>query len=91
MPALVAVAAGETIGQDPAFEVAAQITFHIRRNRIPLGIGLPLAGEPGLQVLLDRQIGDGALGAPSSVDAVAVPAGPGSRGTGQGIDIRVGS
>jgi hypothetical protein len=55
------------IGQDPAFEVAAQITFHIRRNRIPLGIGLPLVSEPGLQVLLDGLVGDRALGAPSLV------------------------
>jgi hypothetical protein len=56
MPALFAVGTGETIGQEPAFEVAAQITFYIGRNRIPLGIGLPLAGEPGLLVLLDRLV-----------------------------------
>ena len=63
VPARPAPGTGEAVGQNAAFEVAAQLPLHVRRHAVPIGV--PLAGEPqaGLEVPLDRLVQRRALGA----------------------------
>jgi hypothetical protein len=63
--------ASETVGEDPAFEVAAEFPFHIRGHRF--GVAVPVAGEReiGLEVALDDAVEGRALGATPAVDGAA--------------------
>ena len=52
--ALRAPRAGKTVGEDAAFQIAAELSFHVLRHTVPAGV--PVAGERqvGLEVPLDR-------------------------------------
>ena len=69
--ALLAASAGEAVGQDAAFEVAAKLSLHVLRHA--LAVGVPLAGERqvGLQMALHRAVQRCALGAAPAVDTAA--------------------
>jgi hypothetical protein len=68
--AVLASSAGEAVGQNAAFEVAAKLPLHVPRHVVP--VGLPVAGERqvGLQMALHRAVQGCALGA-AAVDAAA--------------------
>ena len=68
---LLTESAGETVGEDAAFEVAAKFPLHIRGHRF--GVEVPLAGEReiGLEMALDDAVERRALGATPAVDSAA--------------------
>jgi len=65
--ALRAPRAGKTVGEDAAFQIAAELSFHVLRHTVPAGV--PVAGERqvGLEVPLDRLVQRGALGAAPAI------------------------
>lgn len=61
--------AGEAAGQDAALQVAAQLALHVAGYRVP--VALARQREVGLQVLLDKAVEDGLLGATTGADSRA--------------------
>ncbi|MCJ7627523.1 MAG: hypothetical protein MUO50_03945 [Longimicrobiales bacterium] len=55
------------MGQDPAFQIAPELLFHVVRDAVAHGIGLIGQGEVGLQVLPDDAVQRGGLGAAAPV------------------------
>jgi hypothetical protein len=47
-----AISAAKTMGQNSAFEELAKVPLHVARDRVGIGIRLPMRGKPALQVLL---------------------------------------
>ncbi len=71
MLTLVTESAGETVGENAAFEVTAEFPLHIRGHRF--GVEVPLAGEReiGLEMALDDAVERRALGTTPAVDSAA--------------------
>jgi hypothetical protein len=81
MPAVLTAGPGETIGKDAAFEIAAELAFHIGRHALPAPVILPCEREVGLQVLLDDLEKGGLLGTAAAIA---------SRATSRGFDGHLG-
>jgi len=59
VPALPAARAGETVGEDAALEITAELPFHMFRHRPLIVVAVAALGEPGLEVLPDAAIEHG--------------------------------
>ena len=56
MAALSAPGTGEAMGKDSAFQVTAELPFHMFRHRPRVVVTVAASGEPGREVLLDAAI-----------------------------------
>lgn len=63
--------AGEAMGEDAAFEIAAELTFHMGRRRGVIG-SVSAERAPGLEVRLNGEIQQGVLGPAPPVRRSAV-------------------
>jgi hypothetical protein len=67
MPAVRAAGASETVGEDAAFEVVAELALHVGRHALPVPVVFPRERQIGFQVLLDDLVEDGLLGMAAAV------------------------
>jgi hypothetical protein len=67
MPTVRAAGACKTVGKDAAFEVAAELAFHIGRHAQPVPVVFTRECEVGLQVLLDDLVEGGLLGMAATI------------------------
>ena len=59
--------AGEAVGENPAFEVLAQLVLHVGWYRLAVRVGLARAREPGLEVVLDDAVENGTFGTAAAI------------------------
>jgi hypothetical protein len=67
MPAVRTPGPGETVGEDAAFQIPAELPFHVGRHTQRVPVFFTRECEIGLQVLLDDSVEGGLLGMAAAV------------------------
>jgi len=69
MPTVRAAGACKTVGEDAAFQITAELPFHIGRHALRVPVVFARDREVGLQVLLDDLVEGGLLGMAAAIRA----------------------